>query len=139
MQWKPTPVAAAFLFGVGSLVMLPGAAFAQSSSSSEAQRSTGAAATGEAVSESELGAFVDAYVEVKDIQRELSTQISRTDNPKPDEMRRIQSDGEKRAVSAISKAGLTPNRYNEILAQVNTDPELRSRTLAMIQKERRGS
>jgi len=83
------------------------------------------APSGGEVDEQSLQGFADAYAAVQDIRRELTQELSSAQDES--QAREIQQQAQERMVRAVQDAGLTPQEYNQIAQQMNSDQELRER------------
>jgi len=83
------------------------------------------APSGGEVDEQTLQSFVDAYSAVQDVRRELTQELSSTQDES--QARELQQKAQQQMVGAVQEAGLTPQEYNQIASQMANDQELRER------------
>lgn len=88
------------------------------------------------VSDSELKAFAAAYVEIKQIQAAYQGEAQGEQDP--NKLAALHEEASAKMVAAVEKKGLTAERYNGILAAVNTDEELRQKAAELIEAEQGG-
>jgi GTP1/Obg family GTP-binding protein len=89
------------------------------------------------ISDKELAAFAKAYAEVQKIRAQYEPSLQKTKNPKENE--RIQREANARLKKTLDKQGLSVDRYNKIYAAVNSNEDLRRKTLRMVEQERKKS
>jgi hypothetical protein len=89
------------------------------------------------VSDSDLRAFVKAYVENQKIREKYEPTLLNT--PDPDKSKPIQDQANAELKKALAKQNLTIEKYNRIYTLVNNDEQLRSKALKMIDEERKKS
>ncbi len=85
-------------------------------------------------SDDQIDRFVDAYLDIIDIQEEYTAQIEGTDGA--EEARELQEQANDEMVAAIEDNGLTVPEYSEIANAMDMDPELRDQVSAQIQERR---
>lgn len=86
------------------------------------------------VSDSELKAFVKAYVEYHKIRQSYETKMAGAKDQK--EKEQLQREGDDKVKQALQKQGLTPQSYNRLFVAVNNNPQLRQKALTLISEER---
>ncbi len=92
-------------------------------------------AAGETVaSDKELSAFVKVYVEYHKIRSSYGPALENAKDPK--EKQRLEQEANSKVKRALDTHGLTPERYNRILASLNNNEELRKKVLKQVEKER---
>lgn len=72
--------------------------------------------------DSELDAFAEAYTEIETIRAAQADELAIVEDPT--EAQDIQERTQTRIDDVLSSAGLSAERYNEILAAIERDPEL---------------
>ena len=71
----------------------------------------------------ELTEFVEAYIDVQEIQMEMEQALATVQDP--EEANQIQQQANEAMADAIEDNDLTVERYSEIVMALNTDDELR--------------
>jgi hypothetical protein len=89
------------------------------------------------VSDSDLRAFVKAYVETQKIRQEYEPALLETTDPEKNKQLHVQASAELK--ESLARHNLTVEQYNRIYAQVNSDEELRQKALKLIEEERKRS
>lgn len=89
------------------------------------------------VSDTELRAFVRAYVETQNIRREYEPPLQKTADP--DKTQDLQKEANAELKKTLAKQNLTVEQYNRIFSAVNNDPQLREKTLKLVGEERQRS
>ena len=89
------------------------------------------------ISDQELRSFAKAYVKTQKLREEY--QASAKDVRDPKESEKLQLEAAVELKKALQEEGLSVESYNRIFAMVNTDKELRNRTLKFIEEERERS
>jgi len=89
------------------------------------------------VSDQELKTFVKAYVEYQRIKQSYEPKLRTMKDEKIKQ--RIEREGNEKVRQALEKQGLTAQKYNQLFAAVNGDPQLRRKALDLIQAERQKS
>lgn len=84
------------------------------------------------VSNSEMESFAAAYVDIVNIRQEFAPQMDEAANE--EEMAELQSAVMDRMSNAVESNGLSLDRYNEIVDQIQGDDELEQRVVEEIQK-----
>jgi Domain of unknown function (DUF4168) len=97
----------------------------------------GNAAPASKVSDRELKAFAKAYVEYHQIKRSYEPKVKTMKDEKTKQQ--VKKEGNNKVLHALEKQGLTPQKYNQLFAAVNKDPQLREKALDLIEAERRNS
>jgi hypothetical protein len=114
-----------------SLLGLSVLSFAQQSPSSKTDNPQ------TSVSDSDLRAFVKAYVENQKIRQKYEPTLLNT--PDPEKSKPIQDQANAELKKALAKQNLTIEKYNRIYTMLNNDEQLRSKALKMIEEERKQS
>jgi hypothetical protein len=112
-----------------------------STSGSSSSRSPGAAGqsgsdeattTAAPVDQKKVEQFADAYVEVQTIQQKANSELQTASDPaKADE---VKSAAQSDMIAAVERSGLEIQEFNQIVASMAADTELRSRVSAEVQK-----
>lgn len=89
------------------------------------------------VSDKELKAFAKAYVAYHRIRRTYEPKLRETKNEKV--KAEIEKEGNEKVRRVLEQQGLTPQKYNQLFAAVNRDPQLREKALGLIEAERQRS
>lgn len=85
-------------------------------------------------SEDQIDNFVDAYLEIVEIQEAYTAQIE--DSESADAARELQEEANDEMVSAIENNGLSVPEYSEIANAMDMDPQLRDRVSSLIHERR---
>jgi hypothetical protein len=105
----------------------PGAA--GSLGNDEATVGTGVAT---AVDQKKVEQFADAYVQVQTIQQKANSELqTATDPAQADE---VKTQAQSEMIAAVERTGLQIDEFNQIVASMAADTELRSRVSAEVQK-----
>ena len=101
-----------------------------------AQEATKQAPAGDpsTVSDKDLRAFANAYVEYHKIRQTYEAQLGKVQDPK--EREKIQREGDSKVKQALEKQKLTPESYNRLFTAVNRNEQLRQKALKLINEER---
>lgn len=105
--------------------------------SAQAASKPGSAAAQSAVSDKDLRAFAKAYVEYHRIRQSYEPRLKAMKDEKSKQQ--IEKEGNEKVRQALEKQGLTPQKYNQLFAAVNGDPQLRQKAMDLIQAERQRS
>ena len=105
--------------------------------SAQAVSKPGSAAARSAVSDEDLRAFAKAYVEYHRIRQSYEPRLKAMKDEKSKQQ--IEKEGNEKVRQALEKQGLTPQKYNQLFAAVNGDPQLRQKAMDLIQAERQRS
>jgi hypothetical protein len=89
------------------------------------------------VSDKDLRAFANAYVEYHEIRQTYQAQLGKVQDPK--EKEKIQQEGDSKVKQALEKQKLTPESYNRLFTAVNRNEQLRQKALKLINEERNRS
>lgn len=76
--------------------------------------------------------FADAYVEVQTIQQKANEQLEGTTDPAQADQ--VKSTAQSDMIAAVERSGLKVEEFNQIVASMAADPELRTRVSAEVQK-----
>jgi hypothetical protein len=100
-------------------------------STSDEAATPGAAGTAQ-IDQKKVEQFADAYVQVQTIQQKANAQLeSATDPAQADQVKTTaQSD----MIAAVERSGLQVEEFNQIVASMAADTELRTRVSAEVQK-----
>lgn len=79
-------------------------------------------ATPDAPDREELTEFVEAMIDVNEIQEEMEQALAGVDNP--EQANQIQQQANAEMVAVLEEHDMTPERYSEIAMLLNVDPEL---------------
>jgi hypothetical protein len=94
-------------------------------------------ADGSRLSDKELKAFAKAYVDYQKIRRNYAPALEQAKDPA--QKKQIEQEANAKIKRSLDAQGLSVARYNQIFAQVNSDPPLRKRVLQQVEEERRRS
>lgn len=86
----------------------------------------------EVISDSELQAFAQANAKITDIRTSYESQLRVVQDP--EQAKQLQQEAQQEMVTAVSEEGLTVDRYNNILAAVQRNDNVRERYNAMHQE-----
>jgi uncharacterized protein DUF4168 len=86
------------------------------------------------VNDNELRSFVRAYVENQRIRQRYEPELEKTSDPNRN--RQIQDQANEELKKSLARHNLTVDEYNRIYNQVNSDEQLRKKTLKLVQEER---
>ena len=89
------------------------------------------------LSDKELKAFAKAYVDYQNIRRTYAPALEQAKDPA--RKKQIEQEANTRIKRSLDAQGLSVTRYNQIFAQVNSNPPLRKRVLQQVEEERRRS
>ena len=95
------------------------------------------ATTASKITDKELKAFAKAYVEYHQIKRNYEPKLKTVKDEKAKQQ--VEREGNDKVLHALEKQGLTPQKYNQLFAAVNKDPQLREKALDLIEAERQKS
>lgn len=76
--------------------------------------------------------FADAYVEVQTIQQKANEQLEGTTDPAQADQ--VKSTAQSDMIAAVERSGLKVEEFNQIVASMAADPDLRTRVSAEVQK-----
>jgi len=88
-----------------------------------------------ALSDKELKAFAKAYVDYQKIRRTYTPALEQAKDPA--RKKEIEQEANAKIKRSLDAQGLSVARYNQIFAQVNSNPPLRKRVLQQVEEERR--
>lgn len=88
-------------------------------------------------SDKELKAFAKAYVDYQKIRRTYAPALEQAKDPA--RKKQIEQEANAKIKRSLDAQGLSVTRYNQIFAQVNSNPPLRKRVLQQVEEERRRS
>jgi len=89
------------------------------------------------ISESELNAFVEVYIDYHEIRARYGAALERARDPQ--EKAGIQREAKAKVEQSLEAQGLTSARYSEIFKAVNGNEELRQKVLRQVEDERNKS
>lgn len=89
------------------------------------------------VSDKELSAFVKAYVDYQKIRASYTPVLEKTDDS--GRKKQIEQEANEKVKRSLDSNGLSAQRYNQIFAAVNADPQLRQKVLKQVEQQRRNS
>ena len=89
------------------------------------------------LSDKELKAFAKAYVDYQKIRRTYAPALEQAKDPA--QKKQIEQEANAKIKRSLDAQGLSVARYNQIFAQVNSDPPLRKKVLEQVEEERRRS
>jgi len=89
------------------------------------------------LSDKELKAFAKAYVDYQKIRRTYAPALEQAKDPA--RKKQIEQEANAKIKRSLDAQGLSVTRYNQIFAQVNSNPPLRKRVLQQVEEERRRS
>jgi hypothetical protein len=95
------------------------------------------AADPSAVSDKNLKAFANVYVEYHKIRQTYEARLGKVQDPK--EREKIQREGDSKVKQALEQQKLTPESYNRLFTAVNGNEQLRRKALKWIDEERNRS
>jgi hypothetical protein len=105
--------------------------------SAQAASTEGKAPAPSRVSDKDLKAFAKAYVEYHKIKQTYEPKLRATKDDKA--KAKVEKEGNEKVRRVLEKQGLTPQKYNQLFAAVNRDPQLREKALDLIEAERQRS
>ncbi|HEX7230462.1 MAG TPA: DUF4168 domain-containing protein, partial [Candidatus Binatia bacterium] len=85
----------------------------------------------------ELKAFAKAYADYHKIRRTYAPALEQAKDPA--QKKQIEQEANAKIKRSLDAQGLSVARYNQIFAQVNSDPPLRKRVLQQVEEERKRS
>jgi Domain of unknown function (DUF4168) len=89
------------------------------------------------VSDKNLRAFANAYVEYHKIRQTYEARLGKVQDPK--EREKIQREGDSKVKQTLEQQKLTPESYNRLFTAVNGNEQLRRKALKWIDEERNRS
>jgi len=89
------------------------------------------------LSDKELKAFAKVYVDYQKIRRTYAPALEQAKDPA--RKKQIEQEANAKIKRSLDAQGLSVARYNQIFAQVNSNPPLRKRVLQQVEEERRRS
>ncbi len=91
-----------------------------------------AAAGGAQIDQKKVEQFADAYVEVQTIQQKANAELESAADPAAADQ--VKTTAQSDMIAAVERSGLQIEEFNQIVASMAADPELRSRVSAEVQK-----
>jgi hypothetical protein len=85
--------------------------------------------------ESKLDQYADAYLAIQEIHAKASEQLENTDGAAAEYQ--IKSNAERATIEAVERAGLKLQEFNQITELMTSDPGLRAKIMARVEKRRR--
>ena len=92
---------------------------------------------GSGLSDKELKAFAKAYVDYQKIRQSYAPALEQAKDPA--RKKQIEQEANAKIKRSLDAQGLSVARYNQIFAQVNSNPPLRKKVLEQVEEERRRS
>ena len=89
------------------------------------------------LSDKEIKAFAKAYVDDQKIRGTYAPALEQAKDPA--RKKQIEQEANGKIKRSLDAQGLSVARYNQIFAQVNSNPPLRKRVLQQVEEERRKS
>jgi hypothetical protein len=89
------------------------------------------------LSDKELKAFAKVYVDYQKIRRTYAPALEQAKDPA--RKKQIEQEANARIKSSLDAQGLSVTRYNQIFAEVNSNPPLRKKVLRQVEEERKRS
>ena len=89
------------------------------------------------VNDSELRAFVKAYVETQRIRQEYEPALEKSNDAEKNRL--IHNKANDELKKNLAKQNLTIEQYNRIFNQVNSNAQLRQKTLKLVEDERKST
>lgn len=131
----------AIVAAMGASALIGSAAYAQSETDQQATPAQGStqgsmaeqgAAGATQINQAKVEQFADAYVQVQTIQQQANAQLETTTDPAQAEQ--VKTTAQADMIAAVERSGLQVEEFNQIIASMAADPELRSRVSAEVQK-----
>ncbi|MGM0595177.1 MAG: DUF4168 domain-containing protein [Pseudomonadota bacterium] len=111
----------------GALVLAP-----MTASSQEPAQNPAASAPSKAdIGDEKLGQFVDAFVEVRELEQGFTSKLENIEDQ--EEAQALQQQTQQEMIGAVEDAGLSVEEYNNIVAAMRQDPELRDEILSQVE------
>jgi hypothetical protein len=89
------------------------------------------------ISDSELRAFVRAYVDNQQIRQQFEPTLQSNSDPAKEQQ--LQDQANAALKQSLARQNLTIDQYNRIYQRINSDEELRQKVLRMVDEERKKS
>lgn len=83
-------------------------------------------------SDDKIEQFAASFGEIMEIRQEFSAKLEQTDDA--DKARKLQQEASQQMVGVIEDHDISVNEYNAIAQQMQADPELRNRVIALLQQ-----
>jgi hypothetical protein len=90
-----------------------------------------------ALSDKELKAFVKVYIDYQRIRSSYGPTLEKAKDPAQKKL--IELEANAKIKRSLDDQGLSVERYNQIFAQVNSNPPLRKKVVQQVEEERRKS
>jgi|GEM_PF-1745010 len=84
------------------------------------------------VSDSQVEAFVDAYVAVNDVREEYTERLQNAEDQ--EEAQQLQQEANDAMSEAIADSGMDVEEYQEVAMAVNADPDVREQVTEMLEE-----
>ncbi|MCP1727299.1 type IV secretory pathway VirB10-like protein [Natronospira proteinivora] len=84
------------------------------------------------VSDSQVEAFVDAYVAVNDVREDYTERLQNAEDQ--EEAQQLQQEANDAMSDAIAESGMDVEEYQEVAMAVNADPEVREQVTEMLEE-----
>lgn len=94
------------------------------------QGQPGAQAPAEPVSEEKVEKFAETFSSVRSIQEEYSAKLQQADDRET--AQELQQEAQGEMLEAVESEGLSAQEYNQLVARMDQDPELRERVLSIV-------
>lgn len=125
-------LAAAFTAAATLSTLTAGGAVAQAQPAAQLESGISAPTSTVNIDETKLDKFVDAFVAVRDIQKEAMAKQSST--PDQDAAKALQAETQAKMSDAVEKSGLQIDEFNSIAQLMLQDTDLRARINAKLQQ-----
>jgi uncharacterized protein DUF4168 len=89
------------------------------------------------ISDRDLKSFVKAYVDYQKIRSSYGPALENTKDPV--RKKQLEQEANAKIRQSLDATGLSPDRYNRIFAQVNSNESLRKKVLKQVEEERKKS
>lgn len=85
--------------------------------------------------EGKLDQYADAYLAIQEIHAKAKEQLENAEGPAAEYQ--IKSNAERATIEAVERAGLKLQEFNQITELMTSDPGLRAKIMARVEKRRR--
>ena len=110
----------------------PGSATSSADAGGMSDEATVGAGVGTPVDQAKVEKFADAYVQVQTIQQKANADLQTATDPAAADQ--VKTSAQTDMIAAVERSGLQIEEFNEIVASMAADTELRSRVSAEVQK-----
>ncbi len=86
----------------------------------------------EEVTSDELERFARSYLEISQVGQQMEQRLASVQDP--NEAQEIQAEAQEQIVVALGENDLTPERYQEVGAMINADPELQEELVEILEE-----